>query len=81
MVLEKTWIMSLCRGLASYISTRKGGLNGSIHYPSDRMSTLTHSYPFIPRAAGQPLWKNSKASHRLLAVSWLLFDAATRSHD
>ena len=50
----------------------------------DRMSTLTHSYPFLPRAAGQPLWKNSsrpyKASHNLLAVSWLLFDAVTIGH-
>ena len=42
-------------GLASYISAQKGGLDGSIHYPSDRMSTLTHSYPFLPRAAVQPL--------------------------
>ena len=33
--------MSCLGGLASYISARKGGLEGSIHYPSDRMSSLT----------------------------------------
>ena len=44
MVLEKSCRMSLLWGLASYISARKGGLVGSIHYPSDRMPTATHSY-------------------------------------
>ena len=66
--------MFFCRGLASYISTWKGGLEGSIHYPSDRMSTytLTYSYPFLPRAADWPLWKSPEASYCLLAVSSLL---------
>ena len=39
-------------GLASYISARKGGLVGSIHYPSDRMPNPTYRYPFLPRVAG-----------------------------
>ena len=34
-------------GLASYISAWKGGLVGSIHYSSDRMSNLTYRYPFL----------------------------------
>ena len=31
-------------GLASYISARKGGLVGSIHYSSDRMPNLSYLY-------------------------------------
>ena len=39
-------------GLASYISAQKGGLEGSIHYPSGKMPNLTYSYTFLPRVAG-----------------------------
>ena len=49
---EKLHNCPFCGGLASYISAWKGGLVGSIHYPSNRMSNLTQSYPFLPRVAG-----------------------------
>ena len=38
MVLEKSYKMSFCRGLASYTSARKEGLVSSMHYPSGRIS-------------------------------------------
>ena len=38
---EKLQNVLFIGGLASYISARKEGLEGSIHYPSDRMSSLT----------------------------------------
>ena len=35
-------------GLAGYTSARKGGLEGSIHYPSCKMPNLTYSDLILP---------------------------------